>query len=175
MSQEQQKISKNFILNELVSKQLIDIPTNKRLIFSDLKRISKYLDVSIFNDKQCSLWKGYITNNNNDTKGTYINFYFRNKKVALHRLIYNNFVDTLDDNEYLKFMCENKGKCCSIHHLKKFTYNTKSSLENSNNNNNKKTKNIINIKEEKEKEKEKEKKNEDPIIYPNNVLHIDFE
>lgn len=34
-----------------------------------------------------------------------------------------NYVGTLLDNEYLKFSCDNKGKCCNIHHMKKYTYN----------------------------------------------------
>ena len=56
--------------------------------------------------------------------GTYVNFYFRKKKVALHRLLYINFIGHLDDDEYLKFNCENKGKCCNVHHMNKFKYNT---------------------------------------------------
>jgi hypothetical protein len=59
---------------------------------------------------------------NNLNKGRYVNFYFRRKKVALHRLLYVNFIGNLNDDEYLKFSCDNKGICCNIHHLKKFKY-----------------------------------------------------
>ena len=45
----------------------------------------------------------------------------KNKKIALHRLLYCNFIEPLNDNEYLKFTCNNKGKCCSLKHLKKFS------------------------------------------------------
>ena len=31
----------------------------------------------------------------------------------------------MDKTEYLKFSCENKGKCCNIYHLNKFKYNIK--------------------------------------------------
>jgi hypothetical protein len=65
-------------------------------------------------------WTGYITNLNKDNKNCYISFFHKNKKIALHRLLYCNFVEELNDNEYLKFTCENKGKCCSLKHLKKF-------------------------------------------------------
>jgi hypothetical protein len=117
-------------LHELTSKQIKNISYDKRLNFSDLKRIAKYINGSIFSIDNCSLWRGYITNENNPIKGTYINFYFKNKKVALHRLLYINFIESLvDGNEYLKYSCENRGKCCNINHIKKYKYNkTNSSL-----------------------------------------------
>jgi hypothetical protein len=63
--------------------------------------------------------KGYITNIKNARKGTYINFFFRNKKVAIHRLFYANFVGELSDDEYIKFNCVRNGKCCNINHFYK--------------------------------------------------------
>ena len=110
------------ILNELMTKQLKNIPNDKKMCFNDLKRLSKYIGSSIFDENKCSLWNGYVTNANNASKGVYINFYFRGKKAALHRLIYINFVGPLTDNEYLKFSCENKGKCCNVAHLARFEY-----------------------------------------------------
>jgi hypothetical protein len=117
------KVKPNDVLfQELMTRQLDGIHIDKRLRYSDLKRICKYVDVSIFDPTQCCMWTGYVTNAGNASKGTYINFYFRGKKVALHRLLYSNFVEELTDDEYLKFSCENKGKCCNIDHLKKFKY-----------------------------------------------------
>lgn len=87
-----------------------------------MKRICKYIDTSIFDKNKCCLWNGYITNINNSNKGTYVNFYFRNKKVALHRLLYSNFVAPLNSSEYLKFNCDNKGICCNINHYEKYKY-----------------------------------------------------
>ncbi len=55
-------------------------------------------------------------------KSVLLNFYFRNKKVALHRLLYSNFVAPLDSSEYLKFNCDNKGICCNINHYEKYKY-----------------------------------------------------
>jgi hypothetical protein len=72
------------------------------------------------------VWDGYITNSKNTRKGTYINFFFRNKKVALHRLLYENFIGALNDDYYLKFSCddnETKGKCCNTNHMIKYKYN----------------------------------------------------
>lgn len=116
---------KNIFFNELLKKQIVGVPSDKKLTYNDIKRISKFITSSVFDKKKCSLWNGYITNENNNSKGTYINFYFNKKKIALHRLLYINYVSDLSDNEYLKFSCENKGKCCNIHHMKKYTYSNK--------------------------------------------------
>lgn len=110
------------LLTELLSKQLKDIPIDKKLRFSDLRRICKYISGNIFDESTCCLWSGYVTNLHHITKGVYVNLYFKGKKTALHRLLYINFVGPLSDDEYLKFNCENKGKCCSVNHLKKFKY-----------------------------------------------------
>ena len=74
----------------------------------------------------CCIWNGYITNEKNQSKGTYINFYFNKKKIALHRLLYINYVDDVNSNEYIKFSCINKGKCCNVNHMKKYIYNKNS-------------------------------------------------
>lgn len=113
------------MISELINRQLNNVPNNKKLQYSDIKRMSSYISGNIFDENTCAMWLGYITNANNEDKGVYINFYFRGKKVMLHRILYTNFVGPLDDNEYLKFSCPNKGKCCNIHHLTKFKYTIK--------------------------------------------------
>ncbi|MBA42837.1 MAG: hypothetical protein CMF62_02370 [Magnetococcales bacterium] len=117
------KIDNNELFKELIEKQKNDLPISLKLQFNDIKRICKYINQSIFDHNNCVIWDGYVTNINNQNKGKYINFYFRKKKVALHRLLYTNFIGDLSDNEYLKFSCENKGTCCNVYHLNKFTYN----------------------------------------------------
>lgn len=140
------KQKNNEMFKELIQKQRKETPNNKKLQLNDLKRICKYIDNNIFNTTDCCIWSGYITNKNNSTKGTYINFYFRKKKVALHRLLYCNFVDNLTDDEYLKFNCDNKGMCCNINHLKKFKYQKKNDNVNSKHSKNKnKNKNYITV------------------------------
>ena len=79
-------------------------------------RISSYLSASIFENK-CAIWNGYITEIKNDYY--YINFYFNGKKQALHRLLYYNFIDDIENDEYLKYNCIDKGKCCCIFHFTK--------------------------------------------------------
>lgn len=117
----------NNLLKELVKNQLKNVPVKWKLELSDIKRISKYIDNSIFDPTECSIWNGYITNNNSN-KGSYVNFYFKNKKIALHRLLYSNYVVPLADNEYLKYKCNNKGKCCNINHYEKYTYLEKNNI-----------------------------------------------
>ena len=118
-------MDKNDILSELLNKQIKNIPNDKKLQYIDLKRVCKFIPTTIFDDNQCCLWNSYVTNQNSNNKGLYINFYFRQKKAALHRLLYSNFVGELDTDEYLKFTCENKGKCCTVSHLNKYKYNKK--------------------------------------------------
>jgi hypothetical protein len=118
------------ILNELVRKQLSTTPIDKKLSVVDLKRVLNNIDTSIFTN-ECCMWKGYILTKTD--KNCYISFFFKNKKVALHRLLYINYVDNLNKNEYLKYTCKNKGKCCSLKHLKKVSCEFKSPLTIKNN------------------------------------------
>lgn len=112
------------LIKELLQNQLPNINPSKKLNYNDLKRISKFLSSSIFDKNNCALWTGYITNEKkNQTKGIYINFYFNQKKIALHRLLYLNYIGEILNTEYIKFTCVNKGKCCNIHHMNKFPYN----------------------------------------------------
>lgn len=136
---------KNNIYQELIKNQRKGLCSEKQLDLSDLKRISNYLGAGIFGDK-CSLWTGYITNFKN--KGSYINFFFKGKKISLSRLLYYNFIDDIDDNEYLKYSCDNKGKCCCLNHiLKSNTEKTEiikeSNITTSDNNDDKKQKKKI--------------------------------
>lgn len=116
--------SKDKIYSNLINNQ-ININLEKKLTMSDLKRISGNLNDDIFGDN-CSIWKGSITNINNEKKNNYISFFYKNKKVALHRLLYSNYIGVLNDNEYIKYNCINKGSCCTLKHF------TKSCLESSN-------------------------------------------
>ena len=123
------KNNSNQILIELIKKQRPNVDEDKKLFLQDFQRICKNIDKSIFGDKCCN-WNGYITNLNVKNKGTYVNFYFKGKKVALHRILFINYVDNLNNNEYVKYSCKNKGICCNINHLKKFSYNKKKNEEN---------------------------------------------
>lgn len=105
------------IFLELIEKQKCSVPFDKKFSIQDFKRLNKYIDKSIFNDS-CTIWHGYKTFNK-DSHASYNNFYFNNKKHALHRLLYVNFVDDLQDCEYIKFNCANKGVCCNVNHLTK--------------------------------------------------------
>ena len=119
------KISKNKILVELVDKQLQDVENEKKLDVKSLQRISRNVEGSLFGDK-CVIWQGYITYISS-TDVHYINFFFNGKKHALHRLLYLNYMGDVKKNEYLKYTCPNKGKCCNINHITKI--NSKKALD----------------------------------------------
>jgi len=135
-------LKSNDFLKELLINQLKNINLNKKLNYGDMKRISKFLTNSIFHETNCSLWNGYVTNEKNQNKGTYINFYFNKKKIALHRLLFINYIGEISNKEYIRFTCDNKGKCCNINHIKKYSYNRNFSKINNQSNNNQ---NNINI------------------------------
>jgi len=108
--------NKNTILTELINKQVDNIILTKKLNYKDMVRIIKNLNTSIFSDDCCSIWTGYIVNDEKN-KSLYINFYFKGKKISLHRLLYINYIGPLSDNEYIKFNCKNRGKCCNVKHM----------------------------------------------------------
>jgi len=115
------------IFHELIKKQRKTCKEIKKLTLHDIKRISKNIKTSIFDSSGCCLWDGYITNKNKTTKSSYINFYFRHRKVALHRLLYENYVSDLQENQYIKYNCDCKGICCNLNHM--YTIDVKSKPE----------------------------------------------
>jgi hypothetical protein len=110
--------SKKTLMNELIDKQLKNINQTKKFGYNDITRIVKNIDKSIFGN-ECSLWGGYVANIDRN-KSPYINFYFRERKLALHRLLYYNYIGPISENEYIKFSCDNKGKCCTLKHFIKY-------------------------------------------------------
>lgn len=115
---------KDKLVQKLIRKQKKDTHTDLKLTFRDIKRICKNINTDPFDKKQCCLWTGKIANMNNQGKGVYINFYFKGKKQALHRLLYSNFIGSLSSDEYLKYRCDNKGVCCNIRHFDKYRYSS---------------------------------------------------
>jgi hypothetical protein len=109
------------MVDKLVNLQRINCPVDKLLSEKDLKRIYNRTGGIINNTNECILWNGYITHNKID----YINFYFNGKKCALHRLLYINFKGKINDNDYLEYICNNKGICCNINHIIKKKDNKK--------------------------------------------------
>ena len=105
------------LLNELVTRQIDNGTPSKTLSYNDFKRISLKIPNSIFG-LDCSIWNGKIRKHH----GTYISFFFKGRKKALHRILYMNYVEPLADNEFLRFTCSNKGACCNISHVEKMRY-----------------------------------------------------
>ena len=109
------------LFKKLIKKQKDDVDEDEKLTIKDLKRLCKYIDSNIFNKKKCCIWKGYVTNSNRNDKTQFINFYFKGKKKVIHRILYANFVDKIDDNEYIKLTCNNRS-CCNVNHIMKFKH-----------------------------------------------------
>jgi len=159
------KISKNKILVELVNNQKQDIENEKKLDVKSLQRISRNVEGSLFGDK-CIIWQGYITYISS-TDVHYINFFFKGKKHALHRLLYVNFIGDVKKNEYLKYTCDNKGKCCNINHIMKINSKKTLELENSINESN--------IEENENKSDEPIKKEKSQKVISNNYIKNNIE
>jgi hypothetical protein len=106
---------------EMLRRQLPNLNSNEKLQYDDLMRICDFTTSSIFSQVGCCLWKGYITPDTRLKKLRYVNFYFNQKKVALHRLLYMNFVEPLSDYDYIKYECKNRGACCNVNHMRKKT------------------------------------------------------
>ena len=95
-------VDKNILIQELVNKQRKNIDILNKLSFREFLRIVKNIDSSLFCKENCCVWKGYhITKNNKK----YINFFFHQKKKLLKRLLYINYIDKLENNEYIKTTC----------------------------------------------------------------------
>jgi len=92
----------------------------------DMQRIASNVTNSIFDPEKCAIWMGYITNyTEHKSKGMYINFYFRDKKkVALHRLLYENYRGSIEEHDIIKFSCDSKGACCNVLHMELFKQET---------------------------------------------------
>ena len=135
------ELQSDILIKEMITKQLKNIEKKNKFSYNDIQKISKNLNSSIFDDNDCSIWTGYITNDNKKNKGRYVNFYFNKKKTALRRLLYINFICDVSANEYIKYTCPNKGKCCNVNHMIKKKYKTKNKINIDDNNLNNKTDN----------------------------------
>ena len=113
--------NKNKILEKLIKNQIEHVELKSKLFLSDLKRLTNNLSKDIFCD-ECTLWEGPVLVANNKE---YISFFINGKKISLNRILYKNYIGNLHDNEYLKYTCVNKGRCCSLKHLYKINKNVK--------------------------------------------------
>ena len=105
----------NQILNNLINFKKKDL--NKfKLTNEQILKISNNLTSDIFNSNECVIWEKY---KKKESKTKYLNIKINNKKMALHRVIFINYIDDLKKNEYVKYTCCNKGICFNLKHLKK--------------------------------------------------------
>lgn len=112
------------ILAQLLIYQRSDVEKEYKLTLNLIIKVIKILGEKTLgnlldnNNKNCWINMDSVDNK----KISCINFYINNKKIALHRLMYINFTDSLDKNSYLKHTCNNKN-CYNIYHLEKAIHN----------------------------------------------------
>lgn len=121
-------MEKNQILINMIQKQRKCLPFKFKLEFEDIKRVVNNINNDLFGN-ECCVWNGYVTNGIKD-KAKYVNFYFKHRKIALHRILYINYIGDINEKQYLKFTCQNKGTCCNINHVEKCNDDIESTLTN---------------------------------------------
>lgn len=108
-------------LAELVRNQLLDVPEENRLRLTDMERLAKFSDGhSYFDPVRSTLFVGYV--NKNRPQDTCITFFFRKKKVALHRLLFQNYLGELTFRHYVRHLCGHRYSCVNILHLRRNDY-----------------------------------------------------
>jgi hypothetical protein len=119
-------MSNTILLSELICWQRNNLKDDLKLKLKDIKRISKFLNKSMFGD-ECSIWDGYMFEKSKFT----IFFFFNNHKHNLLKLCYYNFIGEFNPKkEYLISVCNTK-KCCNITHYKKcYKYHRKKKNKN---------------------------------------------
>ena len=95
----------------LQRKNIIDFGNYGTMSFRDLKRFDKYIGGDIFGT-ECCIWKG-------ETVKKYISISYKSKKISVIKLLYCNFINDLEEGDYLRNTCENKGFCCCLDHFQK--------------------------------------------------------
>ncbi len=81
-----------------------------RLSFDDIKRLDKYIVENIFSSQKCIIYKGEVKKN-------YATVSYKAKKVSLHRLLYHNYIDDINEIDQIIFYCDNKSICCNLLHF----------------------------------------------------------
>lgn len=118
---------RDYLLDELISKQLDDVPSEYKLSRKDLFRITKYIDKSIFSNDGCVLWQGYVKKLTTRKNPGEVCFFYKGKKKILHRLLFRNFFK-LEDYQYIKAECNHQGQCVNLNHYKIYNYNNNTKI-----------------------------------------------
>jgi hypothetical protein len=99
-------------LSKMVDMQRPDIPdigNYGKLEYTDIKRLDRYIDGDIFGGSCCVY--------NGERKSNYTTLSYRSKKISVLRLLYHNYVSNIQQVDKIKYLCDNKGICCNIHHI----------------------------------------------------------
>lgn len=113
-------------ISELVRNQLQDVDPARKLSLCDIERLAKFSDgKSYFDPLKCTPFQGYV--NHNRPRDVCIVFFHKRRKVALHRLLFENYVGPLNYFQYVRHTCGNRYSCVNVLHLKRIDYRNKKS------------------------------------------------
>ena len=102
-------------LQGLIHKQSSKVPKNYKLYYNDIIRLNKYLPYNIFDNNNCCIWNGYISEYKNKPQ---INFQLNNNRKPVQRLLYINYINPdIKTKDIIYASCINKYTCCSLRHL----------------------------------------------------------
>jgi hypothetical protein len=107
MSSPQIKLSK---MVDMQRRNVPDVGNYGKLIYSDIKRLDRFIDGDIFGN-MCCLYNG-------ERKSNYTTMSFRSKKISVLRLLYHNYTADITRTDKIKYVCDNKGICCNLNHIK---------------------------------------------------------
>jgi len=88
-----------------------DVGNYGKLDFHDIKRLDTYIKGNIFVGDKCCLYTGEI-------KKKYSTISYNGKKVSVLRLLYHNYIDDINHEDNLEYLCDNPGICCNLRHFK---------------------------------------------------------
>jgi hypothetical protein len=96
----------------MFSKQLKDVPTMGnygKIGLSEIKRLELNIYGNFFSD-ECAIYKG------EQKEGGYSAITYNNKKVSVVKLLYHNYVRSINENDVYKKKCKTK-YCVTLSHM----------------------------------------------------------
>jgi len=82
-----------------------------KMDFHDIKRLDMYIKGNIFVSDNCCLYTGEI-------KKKYSTISYKGKKVSVLRLLYHNYINDVESEDIVEYLCEKVGICCNLRHFK---------------------------------------------------------
>jgi hypothetical protein len=104
------------MIDDYITKQKDNVHKQYKLYPMDMTRLSKKITGSPFDLSGCVLW--------NAKKVKAKHFRINGEQREANRILYSNYVEPLQDNEYVRMSCGND-MCVTLSHMKKHVINKK--------------------------------------------------